>query len=150
MRQSLFHLCVRFGVLIGLLLGLVPKLEAKPDFSASEITVASKTVPEGEVAHFKLWLRNVGDENPNWTLEVATKPKKIFIGMKLGTSYLFPASPPSEARAARAAGASLLCVWRTNEARRPCLSRRVRRRLRARAASSPRNVRQSCHSPLNP
>jgi hypothetical protein len=28
-------------------------------------------------------------QNPNWTLEVLGKPKKIFTGMKLGTSYLF-------------------------------------------------------------
>jgi hypothetical protein len=30
-----------------------------------------------------------GDANPNWTLEVLGKPKKIFTDMKLGTSYLF-------------------------------------------------------------
>ena len=62
MKPSLFYLCLRLGVLIGLLLGLVPSLEAKPDFTDSEITVASETVLEGDVAHFKLWLRNQGDE----------------------------------------------------------------------------------------
>lgn len=62
MKRSLFHLCLRFGVLIGLPLRLVPCVEAKPDFMASEITAASKTVLEGELAHFKLWLRNRGDE----------------------------------------------------------------------------------------
>lgn len=62
MKRSLSHVCLRFEVFIGLLLGLIPSLEAKPDFAASEITVASKTVLEGEVAHFKLWLRNRGDE----------------------------------------------------------------------------------------
>jgi hypothetical protein len=30
-----------------------------------------------------------GDENPDWTLEVIGKPKKILTDMKLGTSYLF-------------------------------------------------------------
>lgn len=62
MKRPLFHLYLRFGVLIWLLLGVVPLLEAKPDFTGSEITVASKTVLEGEVAHFKVWLRNRGDE----------------------------------------------------------------------------------------
>ena len=89
MKRSHFHLCLRFGVFIELLLGLAPSLEAKPDFTASEITVASQTVLEGDVAYFKLWLRNRGDENPDWTLEVLGKPKKIFTDMKLGTSYLF-------------------------------------------------------------
>ena len=58
MKRSLFHTCLRFGVLVGLLPGLVHSLEAKPDFTASEITTESKTVLEGEVAPFKLWLRN--------------------------------------------------------------------------------------------
>jgi hypothetical protein len=33
-----------------------------------------------------------GDETPNWILKVATKPKLILTGMKLGTSYLFRAA----------------------------------------------------------
>ena len=40
---------------------MVLPLFANPDFSASEITVASETVLEGEIAHFKLLLRNRGD-----------------------------------------------------------------------------------------
>lgn len=39
-----------------------PALHAKPDFSTSEITTANTTVIEGDVAHFKVMLRNRGDE----------------------------------------------------------------------------------------
>ena len=40
----------------------IHKTEAAPDFTASEIIPVSKTVIEGDVAHFKVWLRNRGDE----------------------------------------------------------------------------------------
>jgi hypothetical protein len=43
-------------------LSALQKAEAAPDFTASEISTASRTVIEGDVAHFKVWLRNQGDE----------------------------------------------------------------------------------------
>jgi hypothetical protein len=44
------------------LLTVVPTAQALPNFTASEITTASHTVTEGEIAHFQLRLRNQGDE----------------------------------------------------------------------------------------
>jgi hypothetical protein len=43
-------------------LAALQKAEATPDFTSSEISTASRTVIEGDVAHFKVWLRNQGDE----------------------------------------------------------------------------------------
>ncbi len=54
---------------IGLLIAL-PKAEAKPDFTASEITTDSSTVIEGDVARFRVRLHNQGDE-PADSTEVA-------------------------------------------------------------------------------
>lgn len=54
--------CLGASVFASLWLACVPQSEAKPDFTASEITAASSTVVEGDVAHFKVWLRNRGDE----------------------------------------------------------------------------------------
>jgi hypothetical protein len=62
MKRFLLHVSLRLVVLVGLLPGLVPKMEAKPDFMASKITSDGKTVLEADVAHFKVWLRNRGDE----------------------------------------------------------------------------------------
>lgn len=44
------------------LLTALATAEARPDFEASEITSSSSSVRAGEVAHFKVWLRNQGDE----------------------------------------------------------------------------------------
>lgn len=49
-------------LITGVLLTLAPCAKAKPDFTASEIKVATPTVLEGDVAHFKVLLRNKGDE----------------------------------------------------------------------------------------
>jgi len=62
MEPSLSRCCLPFGILFALLPVFVLDVDAKPDFTASEITVAGKTVLEGDVAHFKVWLRNGGDE----------------------------------------------------------------------------------------
>jgi hypothetical protein len=61
MKRSLDHPLLRLGVLIGLLLCNLTELHGAPDFTASEISVERETVVEGEVARFKLILRNQGD-----------------------------------------------------------------------------------------
>lgn len=61
-KRSLTELCLRAGIFATVLLGAITWAQAKPDFTASEITVASPTVQEGDVARFKLWLRNRGDQ----------------------------------------------------------------------------------------
>lgn len=59
---------MRFGVallpraVMGLVLCCLPALHAKPDFSSSEIFTAADTVIEGDIAHFTVILRNLGDE----------------------------------------------------------------------------------------
>lgn len=62
MRTSLFKRCRLVAVCGSLLLGIVSHVHAKPDFTESEIKAENATVLEGDVAHFKVWLRNRGDE----------------------------------------------------------------------------------------
>ncbi len=57
MKRSHILICV----LLGLGVGLAATVQAKPDFSASEIVVTKSPVLEGEIAHFQLLLRNRGD-----------------------------------------------------------------------------------------
>ena len=62
MKRCFLHLGLRIVLVLGLSLTLVPASEAKPDFTTSEITVSDPMVLEGDVARFKVWLRNRGDE----------------------------------------------------------------------------------------
>lgn len=50
---------------LGVFLAMIQESPAKPDFNASEITTPAATVLEGDVARFKVHLRNRGDEAAN-------------------------------------------------------------------------------------
>lgn len=62
MKRIAARLFLPSVLVTGALLILAPRVAAKPDFTASEITVENASVIEGDVTHFKVWLRNRGDE----------------------------------------------------------------------------------------